>query len=116
MEQNTCADKKIIIKNYEEITEVVPEGDDIYVVIMTLGYRTDLVVLKKLAARTFAYLGLLGSASKVATLMDEMKASGFMERDLKKIHAPLGIRINSHTPEEIAVSIAAEIIGVKNKG
>jgi len=57
---------------------------------------------------------VLGSKAKMATLMKELRAEGFPADKLERIHTPIGLPINSRTPEEIAVSIAAEIISIKN--
>ena len=81
---------------------------------MTLGYRSDEIVIRQLMDKNFRYFGVLGSKAKMATLMKELRAEGFDEVKLTRIHTPIGLPINSHTPEEIAVSIAAEIIAVKN--
>ena len=62
----------------------------------------------------FKYLGVLGSQAKMDTMFKEWRKDNLPEEDLKRIHAPIGIQINSQTPEEIAISIAAEIISVKN--
>ena len=64
--------------------------------------------------KEFKYFGVLGSKAKMATLMKELKADGYDNEKLKRIHTPIGLPINSRTPEEIAVSIAAEMIAVKN--
>ena len=57
---------------------------------------------------------MLGSKAKVAAMFTKLRADGFTDAELGRVHAPIGIPINSRTPEEIAVSIAAEIIRVKN--
>ena len=116
MEQNSFAHEKHLIESYELIDQVVSSGPDVFVVVMTLGYRSDLLVLFRLVEKSFAYLGLLGSETKVKTLKEELKKSGYPERFIKEMHAPVGLKINSHSPEEIAVSIAAEIIKIKNAG
>ncbi|HKX83448.1 MAG TPA: XdhC family protein, partial [Pyrinomonadaceae bacterium] len=69
----------------------------------------------QLIRKDFKYFGVLGSKAKMATLMKELRSEGYDEEKLKKIHTPIGLPINSRTPEEIAVSIAAEIIAVKNR-
>ena len=100
--------------DYAHISDFVPEGNTHYVVIMTVGYRSDDVVLRGLLSKKFKYIGLLGSQAKVDTMFQNLRNEGVGEEILKKIHAPIGLYLKSQTPEEIAVSIAAEIIGVKN--
>ena len=81
---------------------------------MTLGYVSDAVVIRQLADRDFKYFGVLGSRAKMGTLMKELRSEGIEEQRLSRIRTPIGLPINSRTPEEIAISIAAEIIAVKN--
>jgi xanthine dehydrogenase accessory factor len=81
---------------------------------MTLGYKSDELVIRQLIDSDFKYFGVLGSRAKMATLLKEISKEGIDPKRLKNIHTPIGLPINSHTPEEIAVSIAAEIIKVKN--
>ena len=82
---------------------------------MTVGYRTDAVVLRQLLDKKVHYLGVLGSASKMKTLLCDFEDEGFSSLILRDIRTPIGLNIHSQTPEEIAVSIVAEIIAVKNK-
>lgn len=114
IEKNAFADNISIIDDYGNIGEKIPDWDDSYIVVMTIGYASDKIVMKALCDRDFKYFGVLGSKAKMATLMKELKDEGIPAEQLAKIHTPIGIPINSRTPEEIAVSIAAEIIAVKN--
>jgi xanthine dehydrogenase accessory factor len=66
--------------------------------------------------KEFKYFGLLGSAYKIQKMFDDYRSEGISAGILQRIHAPVGLAIKSQTPEEIAVSIAAEIIQVKNQG
>lgn len=100
---------------YENIGKLFEQCDNDYVVIMTVGYRTDKIVLKQLVQHSFFYIGLLGSDNKINMLLEEMRLEGYTLQQLKNIHTPIGINIFSKTPKEIAVSIAAEIIREKNK-
>ncbi len=113
MEKNIYAHHKQLV-NYEKIIDSIPEGRNQYVVIMTIGYRKDGIVLRQLINKEFRYLGLLGSNAKIGEMMAELKKEGFKQSKIKAVHAPAGIFIKSETPEEIAVSIAAEIIKAKN--
>lgn len=108
MQQNAYAHNKQLV-NYENMDELIVDEND-FVVIMTFGYRTDGIVLRKLMHKNFRYLGLLGSKAKVEKMILELRVEGVDEMLIKQIHAPAGLPINSQTPEEIAVSIAAEII------
>ena len=66
--------------------------------------------LEKIIKKRPAYVGLLGSRAKVATLVKRLKAAGVSNEDLKVLHAPIGLDIGAQTPEEIGISILAEII------
>ena len=114
LEKNRFAHTKTIIESYENIGELVESGENNYVVVMTLGYKFDEIIIRQLFDKNFKYFGVLGSKSKMRTLLRNLEREGFDKNKLAKIHTPIGLPINSHTPEEIAVSIAAEIIAVKN--
>jgi xanthine dehydrogenase accessory factor len=112
--KNEFVHEKKIIESYEQIGEFIESGANVFVVVMTLGYKFDEVVIRKLFDKNFKYFGVLGSKAKMKTLLKSLEKEGFDKEKLAKIHTPIGLPINSHTPEEIAVSIAAEIIAVKN--
>lgn len=114
MNQNETAHEKKILSDYGELSSLIPEGKNSYVVVMTFGYRTDDVVVRTLLPKSFNYFGLLGSRAKIQKMFADYRAEGIDEALLKRIHAPIGLSIKSQTPEEIAVSIAAQIIMVKN--
>ncbi len=107
---------KIHNTEYSKISTLIPEGNNIYTVIMTHKHVDDKNVLKNLIRKKIKYLGLMGSKTKVKTIFEQLRKENFSDKDLEKIHSPIGIDIKSETPEEIAVSIAAEIIRIKNKG
>lgn len=114
MEENDAAHEKHVINNYSELAALIAPGNNHYVVIMTFGYRTDDIAVKALLNKQFKYLGLLGSQSKIEKMFDDYRNEGVSEEFLQMIHTPVGLPIKSQTPEEIAVSIAAEIIKIKN--
>jgi xanthine dehydrogenase accessory factor len=114
-EQNSFSNQKIIVKNYENLNEIIPSHNNNFVVIMTMGYRTDCIALKSLLINDFKYIGVLGSKAKMKQLVNELLADGVEENKIAQIHAPIGLYIKSETPAEIAISIAAEIIAIKNK-
>jgi len=114
MEENTFAREKQTV-SFKRIGKLVNEGGQSYVVIMTFGHQADERVLRQLAEKKLRYLGLMGSPAKIAQIFANLKKKGVAAASLKKVHAPIGLSIHSHTPEEIAISIAAEIIKVKNE-
>jgi xanthine dehydrogenase accessory factor len=113
--QNEFAHEVIIVDDYTALSNMIPAGPHQYVVIMTFGYRTDDIALRSLVTKSFTYLGVLGSRKKMEKLYEEYRKEGVSEEILQRIHTPIGLDIKSQTPEEIAVSIAAEIIKTKNQ-
>jgi xanthine dehydrogenase accessory factor len=85
-----------------------------YVVIVTRGHTNDLDALRALAPRELRYLGLIGSRAKVARITDQLLSEGLGPELLTQVHAPIGLDIGAVTPQEIAVSILAQLIAVKH--
>ncbi len=77
---------------------------------MTRGHQKDYEVLRPGLTTQAAYIGMIGSRAKVAATRDRLLADGFTQDDLARVCAPIGLPIGAETPEEIAVSIAAEMI------
>ncbi|KAA2241360.1 XdhC/CoxI family protein [Chitinophaga agrisoli] len=113
--QNEYAHEKHTLPDYSGLREAIPAGNQHYVVVMTFGYRTDDIAIRALLDRKFKYFGVLGSKSKIEQMFNAYMEEGIPAAQLYNIYAPVGLAINSHTPEEIAISIAAEIIQVKNQ-
>lgn len=113
MKENRFAHEKHII-DFKKAGNIVPQNDNTFVVIMTVGHMHDFNVLKQMAGKKIKYLGMMGSKSKVETIHQLLAEAGFQQPDIDRIHMPIGEPIHSHTPAEIAVSISAEIIKVKN--
>ncbi len=85
-----------------------------YVVIVTRGHTHDLDTMRALAPRSLRYLGLIGSKAKVKRIFDALREEGLTPEQLSVVHAPIGLDIGAITPQEIAVSILAELIAVKH--
>lgn len=113
--QANCYAQESRLVDYAHIAQHLPADPELYVVLASVGYRTDDLILRQLIRNRYKYLGMLGSAEKVRVMFEAMRGDGFAEEEMKRVHAPIGVPINSRTPEEIAVSIAAEIIGVRNQ-
>lgn len=110
--KNTYAHEKHII-NYVDIENYITPRS--YVAIMTSKYTDDKLILSKLIHLKHQYIGVLGSKSKMKTMFNAFETEGISKIDLNKIHTPIGFSIKSQTPEEIAISIGAQIIECKNK-
>jgi xanthine dehydrogenase accessory factor len=114
MEANQWAHEQRVV-DYDRIGDHVVEGARSWVVIMTFGHAHDRQVLNGLLGKNFAYLGLMGSKNKVRQMYAAMVADGMDESAVQHVRAPVGMSIASHTPEEIAISVAAEIISLRNR-
>jgi xanthine dehydrogenase accessory factor len=112
--ENSFVHERRMLAGYNELNNYITEGANSYVVVMTSGYRSDDRVIRSLLHKNFKYLGVLGSTKKIEKMFTDYLAEGIDPRILKNIHAPVGLSIKSRTPEEIAISIAAQMIAVKN--
>ncbi len=85
-----------------------------YAVIVTRGHTNDLEALRALATRELRYLGLIGSRAKVSRIYEQLVEDKMPAESLQHVHAPIGLDIGAVTPQEIAISILAELIAVKH--
>lgn len=84
-----------------------------YIVIVTRNHKTDQQVLELALTAPAKYIGMIGSKSKIKTVFSNLRAKGISKELLDTVHTPIGLEIYAETPEEIAISILAEIIKVK---
>ena len=90
-------------------------GRNDYIVIITHGHNGDEVALEGALKTPAKYIGMIGSQSKNKTVFEHLLNKGFSADDLSRVHAPIGLHIKAQTPEEIAVSILAEMISIKRE-
>ena len=109
---NVFADEKIVT-SYDKIASFIKEGKYSYVIIVTPQHSGDKDALKAVLNMNLKYLGMMGSRKKIKTLFEEIVAEGFDREKLACVHSPIGLEIEAETPQEIAISIAAEIIKIK---
>ncbi len=112
-ESNSFAHRKQIV-DFTRVGHLVAEGDNSYVIIMSFAHRFDQVILRQLLEKRLKYLGMIGSKSKVKAIFDQLISEGFPEKAVQRVDSPIGLPIGSQTPAEIAVSIAAKIVQVRN--
>ena len=111
-----------LVNDYASATEKLTLSQSTAIVIVTRGHQYDEVCLKSVIGSNAAYIGMIGSRRRVLSVFKKLAGEGFSEADLQSVHAPIGLRIGAITPQEIAVSILAEIIDHlnnpdhKNKG
>lgn len=87
-----------------------------YIILTTRGVTTDIPGLPALLETPAPYLGVIGSRKRWSTTVKGLKDSGISDETIARIHSPIGLELNAETPEEIAVSIMAEIIMLRKKG
>jgi xanthine dehydrogenase accessory factor len=105
----------VIAEDFDTAFEHLPFYGSEYVVIVTRGHKHDALVLGHVLKRPTRYLGMIGSIRKTKMVFGHLKAKGFDERLLTQVYAPIGLDIRSETPQEIAVSIVAELIKVRHR-
>jgi xanthine dehydrogenase accessory factor len=111
-EQNDTAHYKTII-DYKNSLKHIKLDAQAYIVIMTNSFVEDSIILAQFLDKKTKYLGVLGSKAKLKTMFDAFEAKGISQEQLAQVHAPIGLKIHSKTPEEIAISILGEIIQVQ---
>jgi xanthine dehydrogenase accessory factor len=104
---------EVIVSEFEKCFDRLNIGDSSYIVIVTRGHLYDGIVLEQAVESKARYIGMIGSRNKIRTLYQSLTKKGIAKETLDRVHAPIGIDINSETPEEIAVSIVAELIKVR---
>lgn len=104
------AAETIAVSDFDHAFDNIETDEDSYIIIVTRGHRGDLQVLREALKRPFAYLGMIGSRRKNSLLYEQLLKEGVTQEQIDEIHSPIGLDIGAETPEEIAVSIVAEII------
>jgi xanthine dehydrogenase accessory factor len=112
-EADTADSGGLVSEQMESYAKGLASDPNTYIVILTRGYSGDMGVLEQTIAKDFRYVGMVGSAKKIETMKGELRAKGVGKELFSKLSAPIGLDIGAETPEEIALSIAAEIISVK---
>ena len=103
----------IFVDSWDAIFQKLPVTDSSYILIATRGHNYDLACLRFAVKSPARYIGLLGSRRKTRLLYEALEREGIDPEVFERVYAPVGIEIGSETPEEIAVSIAAELIAVR---
>jgi xanthine dehydrogenase accessory factor len=107
--------EKILAGDYAQVLSAFPFSSNDHVVIAHGEPEHDYTATKNVIGKNVAYIGLLGSQTKAKIVSERLRAEGFSEEQMKLLHAPLGLDIGAETPEEIGISILAEIIKTKRK-
>jgi xanthine dehydrogenase accessory factor len=112
-ERFPTADSILVPDSFEDVMGTLSVDEESYVVIMTRGHLHDRTVLKQALNTRAGYVGMIGSRKKVAETLQALQEEGFSPDDAARVHAPIGLSIGAESPEEIAVSIAAQLIEVR---
>ena len=113
--QNTYTSSVKIVEDYQVAGALIPFPQLTCVVVMTSDYASDICALLGAVSLPFPFIGVIGSLAKIATIFEQLQQSGISETELSRLYAPVGLPIGSHTPEEIAISIAAQILQERRK-
>ena len=103
---------KVLSRDMPSQVATIPEGS--YVVLMTMGHTTDKpILIEILRTRTFPYLGVIGSNAKAKRLRQDIRDAGLPEEMQKAFFCPVGLEIGSNHPQEIAISVAAQMLQIR---
>lgn len=106
----------IIVKNFDKALKNFPISPDTYIVIVTRGHHHDAAVLRQCLNSKATYIGMIGSSRKIELMRKKFLEEGWAtSQQLGRVYAPIGIDINSKTVQEIAVSIAAQLVNVRSQ-
>ncbi len=105
----------LICDHFEQAFEKLKPMASDYIVIVTRGHRHDRLCLERALSRNAAYVGMIGSRSRVRSQLRDLAVAGYSETELARVYTPIGIDIGAVTEAEIAISILAEVIQVRRK-
>ena len=106
---------QVIAEDFEKATAQVTPNESSYVVIVTRGHRDDMRMLRWAVQTPARYIGMIGSKRKTISIFKELQQEGLPAHLFDRVNAPIGLDIGAITPEEIAVSITAELIASRRK-
>lgn len=107
---------KILCGDFVEMLRSFPIDSNTYIVCVTRGHKQDELSLRAVVDSPAAYIGMIGSRRRTSTVLQHLYEEGFPKEALERVHTPIGLDIGAETPEEIAVSILAELILVRRGG
>jgi xanthine dehydrogenase accessory factor len=104
---------EIFAEEYEDVFPKLSIYESTYLIVVTRGHRDDMRVLRWAATTPARYVAMIGSKRKVLSVVKELEKDGLSREQLDRIYAPMGLEIGAISPEEIAISVAAEMIAVR---
>ena len=107
-------DEVVVVPDYHHIFDQIRLDPESYMIIVTRGHLFDRYVLAQCLKSSAVYIGMIGSKRKIQLVYEQLEQEGFTREQLDKVYSPIGLKIGAETPEEIAVSITAELIQCRN--
>ena len=107
--------REVIAEDFDQAMSRLEPSESSYIVIVTRGHRDDMRVLRWAAQSKARYIGMIGSKRKTISIFRQLEKEGLAARLFDRVHAPIGLDIGAVTPEEIAISITAELIAERRK-
>jgi xanthine dehydrogenase accessory factor len=105
-----------IVMEFDQVREAFDFGQDDYIVLVTRGHQHDQQILEQIYDCQARYIGMIGSKSKISKMWKRLETKGIERRYVDRVHAPIGLNIGADTPEEISISIVAELIRERRMG
>lgn len=105
--------REVIAEDFDKTLSGLSPNDSVYMVIVTRGHRDDMRVLRWAVQTKAKYIGMVGSRRKAITVFRELTQEGLNPELFERVHSPVGLDIGAITPEEIAISVTAELIGIR---
>jgi len=106
---------RVIAADIEKTVADLPIGPQTYLVLVTRGHTLDQAALMRVIHKPAAYIGMIGSQRRVRAVLDQLRRMGVAEEHIRRVYAPIGLRIGAETPAEIATSILAELVAVRRQ-
>jgi xanthine dehydrogenase accessory factor len=103
----------VLAEQWEQLFPKLKIDDSSYIVILTGNHITDQRVLEWALGTEARYVGMIGSKNKREAIFSSLAAKGIAKESLNRVHSPIGLEIHAETPEEIAISILAQIIKIR---
>lgn len=107
---------QVICEDFEEALKAYPINANVSVVMVTRGHKQDELSLRACLGRGAGYIGMIGSRRRTAAVLEHLLEEGFAKEDLDAVRTPIGLDIGAETPEEIAISIMAEVTMLRRGG
>ena len=113
LDQNTFADSVQILDDFKKAASQINLPEKTQVVIMTTDVKSDVRSLLGILDKPFPFIGIMGSQAKISEIKRRLKSEGIPEQQISRLTAPVGLPMVSNTPEEIAISVAAQLLQLR---